>query len=49
LRAELKFWSTKTKQEKQAIKAKHGVKVVTFAWIEKLYKESKTKTTTNTH
>ena len=41
MRPQLKFWSTKTKQEKQSIKAKHRAKVVTFAWIEKLYKESK--------
>ena len=41
MQSELKFWSTKTKQEKQSIKAKYKITVVTFEWIEKLYKESK--------
>jgi len=34
---ELKYWRDLTKQQKAELKIKHGVKVVTFEFIEKIY------------
>lgn len=38
MRNDLKYWRDLSKQEKQAIMDEHNVKVVTFEWIEKIYK-----------
>lgn len=38
---QLKFWKNLTKEEKQEIKIKYNIKVVTYEFIENLYLESK--------
>jgi lysine/ornithine N-monooxygenase len=37
----LKYWRDLSKQEKQALKTKHNIKVVSFEFIEIIYNEYK--------
>lgn len=41
MKEQLKYWKSLSKQQKAELKAKHGVKVVTFDFINKIYNEAK--------
>jgi len=36
---ELRYWRSLSEQEKQALKDKHNITIVTFSFIEKVYLE----------
>ncbi len=39
----LRFWRDKTKEQKQEIKSKYGIKTMTYADIQKIYNENTKK------
>jgi len=38
MKPQLKYWRSLSKQQKAELKARHQIKIVTFHWIESVYK-----------